>query len=413
MVVAVYPAVRKITVLLLRTAFDLRRRRPREEGPLRISFLIAHAWGMGGTIRTTLNLAGALAESHEVELLSVLQLQTRPAFAFPAGVTVTALDDQGSRPRTGAGRIERALRARRGVLIHGHDGLGKRCSLWTDVQIVRALWQTRADVLIATRPSLTLIAAELAPPGTRTVGQEHLSLGSRAPAIRRALLARVGRLDAVATLTEGDRDAYARAVPRGPRIVAIPNAVTPLGGGPSALTEPVILTAGRLSPQKDQAQLIRAFAPVAARHPEWTLRICGRGPRRRELETLVSDMGLEGRVILLGAVEDMGRELAGASVFALSSRFEGFPMVLLEAMGKGLPIVSTDCPTGPRELIDDGRDGILVPPDDVPAFTAALLGLVEDADKRRRLGAAALEASARYDLHLIAARWETLLSELA
>lgn len=367
---------------------------------------------MGGTIRSTLNLAGALAERHEVEILSVVRLRTRSAFDFPHGVAVIAVDDRCARRGPRCARAAHLLGRLPSLLVHPADGLWQQCSLWTDVQLVRALWRSSADVLIATRPSLTLIAAELAPARMRTVGQEHLSLAARKPRMRRALEARIARLDAVVTLTERDRTAYGAIAGVGPRVLTIPNAATPLRGAPASLGNPVIVTAGRLTHQKGHARLVRAFAPVARSHPEWTLRICGSGPRRKPLRTLIAELGLQERVLLLGSVDDMGLELSQASIFALSSRFEGFPMVLLEAMSKGLPIVSMDCPTGPRELIDHGRDGILVPADDVEGLSAGLLELVENSDKRRRLGAAALEKATTYELGAIAARWETLLAEL-
>jgi glycosyltransferase involved in cell wall biosynthesis len=101
-----------------------------------------------------------------------------------------------------------------------------------------------------------------------------------------------------------------------------------------------------------------------------------------------------------------------ASVFALSSRFEGFPMVLLEAMSKGLPIVSFDCPTGPRELIEEGHDGMLVANGDVDALGGAMLELIEDEEMRRRYGAAAREKARGYEMSAIGPRWDRLLAQV-
>ena len=105
--------------------------------------------------------------------------------------------------------------------------------------------------------------------------------------------------------------------------------------------------------------------------------------------------------------------MAKASVFALSSRFEGFPVVLLEAMSKGMAVVSFDCPTGPAELIDDRRNGLLVPAEDIGAFAAGLRELVEHEELRRRYAAAAVETAAAYTVEAIGRRWEALLGELA
>ena len=105
--------------------------------------------------------------------------------------------------------------------------------------------------------------------------------------------------------------------------------------------------------------------------------------------------------------------MSRASLYVLSSRQEGFPMVLLEAMGVGLPVVSVDCVTGPRDIIREGVDGHVVPEDDTPALAAAMSGLMADADRRKAYGAAALETAARYDAAQIAGRWEQRIAELA
>ncbi len=395
----------------MRLAFRVRRA-PRANRSPRVCFLLAHAWGMGGTIRTTLNLAGALAADHEVQVLSVVRLRGEPAFRFPPGVTMTVADDQHLRQRRRS-RVERLLRRIPGGLVHPLDGLSARCTLWTDLQIVRALWRLRADVVVGTRPGLSVLACDLAPRGAATVGQEHLNLAARSVSTRRIIDRFYRDLDAVVVLTESDGWAYRDLLGDAARVRRIPNAVTPTDLAPSTLDATVVVTAGRLTHQKAFARLVCAFAPVAERHPDWQLRIAGRGPQRPRLQRQIAEAGLGANVRLVGQVADMAAELAHASVFALSSRFEGFPMVLLEALGQGLPVVSFDCPTGPREIIDDGRDGILVPDGDVAALTAALLELIEDPEKRRRYGAAALEKAACYDLRAVAARWTALFAELA
>src|SRR5690606_13967800 len=120
-----------------------------------------------------------------------------------------------------------------------------------------------------------------------------------------------------------------------------------------------------------------------------------------------------GRVVLAGRSRDVAAELEKASIFVLSSRREGMPLVILEAMGKGVPVVSCDCPTGPAELITHGRDGLLVEMGDVRGLADAICTLIEDEELRRRMGARAVRTAAGYDLGSIGRQWDRLLTGLA
>ena len=396
-------AVHRVAV---RLAALLPRRPAGELHEVRI--LLMHAYGMGGTIRTSLNLAEHLSASRDVEVISVIRRRDRPFFSF-GGYGVRTLDDE--RPDRGRRPLRRALRALPSVLIHPDDHVYASCNLWTDLQLLHRLRTMPPGVLVTTRPAFNLLAARLAPRDVVVVGQEHMNFHThRLPGLARDIRRHYGRLDALTVLTQDDRRDYAALLDgTGTRVEAIPNALPPMDGGVSDLGSTVAIAAGRLTPQKGFDLLIRAWPRVARERPDWTLRIYGSGPGRAELEQLIAEHDLGEHVRLEGATKRMGTKMAEGSLFVLSSRFEGFGMVIVEAMSKGLPVVSFDCPRGPAEIIDDGRDGVLVPDGDVDALAEAVIDLTGDRERLRRLGAAALQKAAAYDLPAIGARWDDLL----
>jgi glycosyltransferase involved in cell wall biosynthesis len=266
--------------------------------------------------------------------------------------------------------------------------------------------------MIGTRPGLNLLVAHVAAPSLVKIGQEHMHLTAHKRRMRNAIRKGYPKLDALAVLTASDRDEYVELLGDAVRVEAIPNAVTKLEGEVSDLSAKVVIAAGRMKRQKNFRALVQAFALVVEKHPDWTLRIFGGGPNRANLEKLIAERGLEGNVVLKGQVKNIGPELSKASIYALSSRREGFPMVLLEAMSKGVPVVSFDCPTGPRDIVRERENGLLVPPRDVEALAAGIGEMIEDDELRRRCGAGALATAERYTPEVIGARWRQLLDEL-
>jgi glycosyltransferase involved in cell wall biosynthesis len=399
------PAAIALHRLLAPVAAALIRTRRSDDRPV-VRILLMHAYGMGGTIRTALNLAEHLAASREVEIVSVIRRRDKPFFEHPAGVKVTSLDDR----RDGRRGLLNKLPS---VLVHPDDHVYAMCSLGTDLRLARYVRSMRGGFAIGTRPGFNALLARVAPPGLKTIGQEHMNFESHLPGMAAEIRRRYGGLDALAVLTRDDERDYGKLLEgAGTRVVRIPNAVPPLDGGVSQLDSKIAVAAGRLTPQKGFDLLIEAWEPIAREHPDWQLRIYGGGPERKRLDRMVAERGLEKQVVLNGPTRKLGTELARASLFVLSSRFEGFGMVIVEAMSKGLPVVSFDCPRGPAEIISDGDDGLIVPPEDVAALSRRTLELIEDDELRRRLGSAAVRTAERYDPNVIGREWDELLAAM-
>jgi glycosyltransferase involved in cell wall biosynthesis len=405
---------RRVRRLVRRALYRYAARPPREGAPERVVILIGSAWGMGGTIRAALNLAGWLAPKERVEVLSAYRRAAKPFMgAFPEGVDVIALDDQRKTHQKGARQwLAGRLRTLDSVLLHRDDMRFGDYSLWSDIQTVRRLRGGRG-VLIATRPSLNLLIAQLDLPGWRTIGVEQMNLNVHVKPLRVAIKRHYGKLDALTVLTEVDMDAYGRLLgDRTPRMVRIPNTVKALEGAKADLDAKVVLAAGRLTPQKGYDMLIPAWRVVAAERPDWHLRILGRGQKKGNLERYIIEYGLEGKVAIGPASNDLAGEMERASIYALSSRYEGFPLVLLEAMGKGMAPVAFDCPTGPADIVDDHRNGLLVPYKDVDALGRALLEMITDDELRHRCGTAAMSSAGDYTMEAVGPLWDALIAEL-
>jgi glycosyltransferase involved in cell wall biosynthesis len=388
---------------------------------MRIRYLVRNVYTGGGTARTVVNQANALCAEHDVEIASVYRPCETSRYAIDPRVRLRPLTDlrpDGSRrdERRGTRTSRQLARLRRlpNPLPHRHDNRFRRWDPAVDVAVIRYLREVEGDVLVTTRPGLHILAARFGNRDIVRVAQEHMNFTAYAPHQRRAITRAFRRLDAVVTLTAGDREQYARVLSgSGVELANIPNAFTPHDQPAAQRTGKVIVAAGRLHRQKGFDLLLQAFAIVSAKHPDWQLRIYGSGAQRNDLAALIEQLGLGDRARLMGKSDRLLRRMAEGSIFALSSRYEGFPMVLLEAMSTALPVVSFDCPTGPAEIVTPGVDGLLVAPHDVAALAAAISELIEDEPRRNSMGAAALEKADTYSMSRIMPMWEQLFARLS
>lgn len=197
-----------------------------------------------------------------------------------------------------------------------------------------------------------------------------------------------------------------------PNLHVIPNARTFTTDNPAQLENREVLVVGRYAYQKGFDLLLQAWAAVCREVSGWTLRIVGDGELRDELQQMVARLGVGDSVILARQSSDVQSLYRRAAIYVMSSRYEGLPMVLLEAQAAGLPIVSFACPCGPSDVVTDGRDGFLVPAGDTDALAARLLTLMRDPALRQRMGAAAYADSARFSTEAVMEQWERLFDSL-
>jgi len=381
---------------------------------MKMLFLLNDAFAIGGTVRTTFNLAGALAaRGHDVEILSTRRRRDVPQLPVDPRVRVMSLLEH--RPEHPDYDTTDPKRGRSPKVYPAADYRSYDYDLLAEDRYQRYLKASDADVVIATRAGLIAYAAKFAPDRMVRIGQEHLTRTQQRKAMQEELPRHIRKLDAFVTVTEHDADDYRAHLRRlgDTRVLFIPNSVPAPHVPPAHGESRIVVAAGRLVALKRYDLLIRAFAHVAAAHPEWQLRIYGAGQENESLRALILELGLHNNVLMMGSFTPLESEWAKAGLSASPAAREPFGMTLVEAMRCGVPVVSTDAPHGPREILTPGVDGLLTKVDDVDALAAALLALTGDDTRRQAMAGAALANSARYDPGIIAARYEQLFAELA
>jgi glycosyltransferase involved in cell wall biosynthesis len=302
-------------------------------------------------------------------------------------------------------------------------------SAWASLARVRALRRVlreqRPDVAVSLMAPANLLMALGAPRGASlraAVGAEHTHppLDPMSPVKERLRRLLYPRLDAVVALT-GDSAQWLRENVRVGRIDVIPNPVAwPLADleprvEPQALLPPdrrLLLGVGRLHPVKGFDLVVDAFAAIASRHRDWTLAIVGEGEEHEALGARVRAHGLADRVLLPGRIGNVAAWYRRADLFVSASHVEGFPNVIVEALAHELPVVAVDCDTGPRDIVRDGVDGLLVPPGEPAALRDALDVLMGDATRRTAMALRAAEARERFSMDRVTQRWAALFEEL-
>lgn len=214
---------------------------------------------------------------------------------------------------------------------------------------------------------------------------------------------------AFVTMTQGAAEFFPEKQRRRTRIIPNPVSIPAIdhksGGGRT------ITAVGRLTGQKRFDRLLEAFALVARDFPEWSLVIWGEGELRPDLEALTEKLGLGARVRLPGLTDSPGAWIETADILALSSDYEGWPNVVIEALAGGVPVVAVDCDFGVKEILEGGALGLIAPREDVGALAAALATMMRDEPLRRDLSAKGREAAKQYAPGAIAAKWNALIGE--
>ena len=222
------------------------------------------------------------------------------------------------------------------------------------------------------------------------------------------LIKHLKKLDRMVVLTEDAK----RDWPELSNIQLIPDPIPFKVDRMSTLTSKRVVSIGRYAYEKGNDLLLKAWAKVEKSCTDWTLDIYGMG-NQVPYRTLLRELGIdEARCHLHGSLTDVKEVYLDSSVFTLPSRFEGFGLVIIEAMACGVPVVAFDCENGPRNIISNNKDGILVRPFDIDEYAESLLRLMKDDQLRSHMGNRAHESSKRYSIESIAQQWKDLFEKI-
>ena len=356
---------------------------------MRITLFIGGLSG-GGAERVTCNLANYLAtKNHQVEILTVSDEPS--TYALSNDVTRWTL----------------------GVTFL------KGTPIQSAIRIVRLGWYllTRkpdAYVVMLPRTTFMLLAGKWLARAKIIAAQRIMPASISKPGIKKKLREVAHKADAWVFQTQEQRDWFQGTTGEA-RLIVIPNAINEEFIRPiySGVRRKRIIASGRFTNQKNHRLLLETFARIAKNFPDYTLTIYGEGPLRAELEQCIEKLCIRDKVSLPGYVTNIGEELKDASLYVLSSDYEGMPNALMEAMALGVPCVSTDCDGGgARFLIKNEKNGLLAPKGDVEALAAAMERMLGDSDFAERCGQEARKICERLAPKKVYGEWEQFIESV-
>ncbi len=361
----------------------------------------------GGIEKQTINFANELCKDYQVEIISCYDMLSEPAYYVDKRIKITYLmhdkpNKQEFQEAVHKKKIFRILKEG----IHAFSILRKKKSY-----MKKAIQNLEADYVISTRIEYADLLSKYAPSGVKTITQEHLHNDS--PEYIKRMQKACRNIDYLVALGPGSKENYVRWLDgnRKIEIVQIPNLLDKVPNLSSDLRSMQIVSVGRLHPVKDFCSLIDVFELVQKQIPEARLTIVGGGEERAKLEAKVKEKRLNGKVIITGMVdkERVQETMIYASVYAMTSLTECFPMVLLESFSCGVPAVAFDVPVGPKAIIKEGENGYLIQNRDKEEMANRIIEILTNKTKREKLGKNAKRDAYQYLPEAVMPKWKEIL----
>lgn len=365
----------------------------------KIRFMVYNAFGIGGTVKTIFNFANYFYATNEydVEIISIKKTRETPILYLNPKIEISYFQD--SRKSAKFSEEERNLLNQPSELIHKEEDLYMMFNAYTDVKLEEIFTKMHDGVLVTTMPSLNMLSAKMVDESVLKIGQEHKSYADHASGLQLLIRENYGKLDALTILTEKNKHIYERKIRGNVPIYVLGNGTERLPYRVN-LKNHIIVAAGRYAEQKGYDMLIKAFALIAKKYPDWIVKIYGEGSLAQSYIETIHKYNLENRIILEPGSENMNEKLSEASIHVCSSYYEPFGMVIIEGFAMGLPCISFAC-DGPTEIITNGYDGVIVPKEDIVTLANAMASIMGDEELRADLGKNAYETAKKYDIEVI------------
>ena len=376
---------------------------------MKIIYCIRATYNPGGMERVLLNKASYLLDKMkwDVTIVTTDQQGRPPFYPFPEGIRMIDLG------------INYADDNEKNVIRKVTDYLKRRKE--HKKKLAALLDKERADIVVSLYPSESSFIPELKD-GSKKVLELHYCKFFRLQYGRKGLLGLIDRwrtkqdekivrrFDKFVVLSREDKEYWGEM----PNIEVIPNAAMPMGEDLSDASRKRVIAVGRLDYQKGFDRLIEAWKVVQAngQFKDWTLDIFGQGEWQEMLQKMIDEVGLSHNTHINNPTNVIGKEYANSSTLVMSSHYEGFPMVMIEAMSCGIPVIAFDCKCGPKDIIDHEVNGLLVKNGDIEGLAAAMMRLMADESYRKELSANTRKVTITYSEESVMKKWINLFTSL-
>lgn len=359
---------------------------------MKICFFLDDITKIGGIERVTSTLVKELSNYVDIEIVSIFRGKQHPHYPFNDNIKIHYLTncEHGIKPHS----IKRLI------------------NLISKIGLVKDFFaKHQYDIIIAQSfpPCIAMFFSNV--PRSKIIAVEHVYAeyyGQFLQLIRNFMYRRFAK---VVVLTKNDKCFFDKSLPS-TKTVVIPNPIDKLNIYVSPLNNKRIISVGRLEYQKGYDNLISCFEQVHFHHPDWILDIYGDGSLRSKLQKQIDRMNLSDCVHLCGVSDKINDKFRESAFYVMSSHFEGFPMVLVEAMSQGLPCVSFNCPNGPSDIIAHGKNGLLIEDQNLEELKNGILYMIEHYHERKYMGENATLSVESYSTSIIARKWISLFDDI-